>query len=91
MELELELKMEMEMEMEPESELMLGSMSEWVSDPLLPRSISRRCSNSRCRLRPKRSFGCRSTLPCDRFAPQARWWCWWLSNCRCRDYISRQR
>ena len=46
--------------------------------------ISRRCSN-RCRhlVRPRRSFRCRSTLPCDRFGQRARWWCWWLSNCRC--------
>ena len=21
---------------------------------------------------------------------RARWWCWWLSNCRCRDCISRR-
>ena len=31
-----------------------------------------------------------STLPCESTGPRARWWCWWPSNCRCWDYISRQ-
>ena len=38
---------------------------------------------------PRRSFRCRSTLPCG-IGQWARWWCWWLSNCRCSDCISRQ-
>ena len=42
------------------------------------------------RIRPRRSFHCRSRLPCDRIGQRARWWCWWLSNCPCRDCISRQ-
>ena len=25
-----------------------------------------------------------------KLALRARWWCWWLSSCRCRDYISRR-
>ena len=41
-------------------------------------------------IRPRRSFRCRSTLPCDAIGQRARWWCWWLSNCRCRDRISRR-
>ena len=43
-----------------------------------------------CQLRPRRSFHCRSTLPCDSLGQRARWWCWWLSNCRCWDCISRR-
>ena len=45
---------------------------------------------SRRRIRPRRSFRCRSTLLCDTFGQRARWWCWWLSNCRCWDCISRR-
>ena len=41
-------------------------------------------------LRPRRSFHCRSRLPCDRLGQRARWSCWWLSNYPCLDYISRQ-
>ena len=41
-------------------------------------------------LRPRRSFRCRSRLPCDAIGQRARWWCWWLSNCRCWDCISRR-
>ena len=90
-------------------------------------------------LRPRRSFHCRSRLPCDchraagalvvlvavqlfvlglylppvlesraiistpddhftagpdcrvgGIGQKARWWCWWLSNCRCWDCISRR-
>ena len=33
--------------------------------------------------RPRRSFHCLSTPPCDSIGQRARWWCWWLSNCRC--------
>ena len=40
--------------------------------------------------RPRRSFRCRSTLPCDVSGSRARWWCWWLSNCRCWDCIFRR-
>ncbi len=40
-------------------------------------------------IRPRRSFRCRSTLPCGRLGQRARWWCWWLSNCLCRDCIFR--
>ena len=25
-----------------------------------------------------------------RLGAQAHWWCWWLSNCPCRDYICRR-
>ncbi len=39
---------------------------------------------------PRRSFRCRSTLPCDSIGQRAHWWCWWLSNCRCWDYIFRR-
>ena len=41
-------------------------------------------------IHPRRSFRCRSTLPCDTLGQRARWWCWWLSNCRCWDCISRR-
>ncbi len=41
-------------------------------------------------IRPRRSFQRQSTLPCERIGQRARWWCWSLSNCRCRDCISRQ-
>ena len=41
-------------------------------------------------VRPRRSFRCRSTLPCGDLGSRARWWCWWLSNCRCWDCISRR-
>ena len=41
-------------------------------------------------LRPRRSFHCRSRLPCDWIGQRARWWCWWLSNCPCWDCISRR-
>ena len=34
-------------------------------------------------LRPRRSFHCRSRLPCERLGRWARWWCWWLSNYPC--------
>ena len=34
-------------------------------------------------LHPRRSFRCRSTLPCDSLGQRARWWCWWLSNYPC--------
>ena len=40
--------------------------------------------------RPRRSFHCRSTLPCDRLGQRARWSCWWLSNYPCWDCISRR-
>ena len=43
-----------------------------------------------CRIHPKRSFHCRSRLPCDISRPRARWWCWWRSNYRCWDCISRR-
>ena len=63
----------------------------WLSNYPCWDCISRRCSNSRCRhIRPRRSFHCRSRLPCDSLAQRARWWCWWLSNCRCWDCISRR-
>ena len=42
------------------------------------------------RIRPRRSFHCRSRLPCDRIGQRARWSCWWLSNYPCWDCISRQ-
>ena len=32
---------------------------------------------------PRRSFDCRSTLPCDRIGQRARWWCLWPSNYPC--------
>ena len=41
-------------------------------------------------LRPRRSFHCRSRLPCDVLGHRARWWCWWLSNYPCWDCISRR-
>ena len=41
-------------------------------------------------LRPRRSFHCPSTLLCDCIGQRARWWCWWLSNCRCWDCIFRR-
>ena len=63
----------------------------WLSNYPCWDCISRQCSKS-CRhhLRPRRSFHCRSTLPCDRLGQRARWWCWWLSNCPCWDCISRR-
>ena len=39
---------------------------------------------------PKRSFHCQSRLPCEGIGQRARWWCWWLSNYPCWDYISRR-
>ena len=39
---------------------------------------------------PRRSFHCRSTLPCDGPGQRARWWYWWLSNYPCRDCIARR-
>ena len=36
---------------------------------------------------PRRSFHCRSRLPCVA-RPRARWSCWWLSNHSCWDCIS---
>ena len=42
------------------------------------------------RIHPKRSFHCRSRLPCAFLVQRARWWCWWLSNYRCWDCISRR-
>ena len=50
--------------------------------------ISHRCR--RHQLHPKRSFHCRSRLPCGRIGQRARSWCWWLSNCRCLGCTSRQ-
>ena len=44
----------------------------------------------RCSIRPRRSFHCQSTLPCERLGHRARWWCWWLSNYPCWDCISRR-
>ena len=41
-------------------------------------------------LRPRRSFHCRSTLPCESLAHRAHWWCWWLSKCQRWDRISRR-
>ena len=41
-------------------------------------------------LHPRRSFHCRSRLPCDGLGQRARWWCWWLSNYPCWDCISRR-
>ena len=41
-------------------------------------------------IRPRRSFRCRSRLPCGTLGQWARWWCWWLSNYPCWDYISRR-
>ena len=40
--------------------------------------------------RPRRSFHCRSRLPCERLGQRARWSCWWLSNYPCWDCISRR-
>ena len=40
--------------------------------------------------RPKRSFHCRSRLPCGCFGRWAHWSCWWLSNYPCWDCISRR-
>ena len=40
-------------------------------------------------VRPRRSFHCRSKLPCDGIAQGARCWCWWLS--RCHQYMCRSR
>ena len=39
---------------------------------------------------PRRSSRCQSRPLCVSFAQWARWWCWWLSNCPCRDCIARQ-
>ena len=41
-------------------------------------------------IRPRRSFHCQSTLPCDRVGQWARWSCWWPSNYPCWDCISRR-
>ena len=47
-------------------------------------------SSSNHQFRPRRSFRCRSTLPCEALGQRARWWCWSLSNCPCWDCISRR-
>ena len=53
--------------------------------------ICRRCSNiGAVQIRPRRSFRCRSILPCERLGHRAHWWCWWPSNCPCWDCISRR-
>ena len=39
---------------------------------------------------PDDHFSCQSTLPCGLTGQPARWWCWWLSNCRCWDCTSRR-
>ena len=63
----------------------------WLSNCRCWDCICRRCLTGRSRhFRPRRSFRCRSRLPCDRFGQRARWWCWWLSKCRCWDCISRR-
>ena len=49
-----------------------------------------KCNHHYIRLRPRRSFHCRSTLLCERIGQRARWWCWWLSNYPCWDCICRQ-
>ena len=41
-------------------------------------------------IHPRRSFHCRSRLPCERLGQWAHWWCWWLSNYPCWDCISRR-
>ena len=40
-------------------------------------------------IRPRRSFRCRSTLPCARIGQRARWCCWWQSNYPYWDCIAR--
>ena len=53
--------------------------------------ICRRCSKTvAVTIRPRRSFHCRSRPPCGELGQRARWWCWWLSNCRCWDCICRR-
>ena len=54
----------------------------WLSNYPCWDCICRRCSRScRHQLRPRRSFRCRSRLPCESYAAsRARWWCWWLSK-----------
>ena len=34
-------------------------------------------------LHPRRSFHCRSRLPCESIGQRVRWSCWWLSNYPC--------
>ena len=41
-------------------------------------------------IRPRRSFHCRSKLPCESLGRRARSWCWWPSNHPCSDCISRR-
>ena len=48
--------------------------------------IFRRCSNRQ--IRPRRSFHCQSTPPCDSLGETVRWSCWWLSKYPCWDCIS---
>ena len=63
----------------------------WLSNYPCWDYISRRYSNRRCRrFRPRRSFHCPSTLPCEVLGQQARWWCSWLSNYPCWDCICRR-
>ena len=62
----------------------------WLSNYPCWDCISRRCSNCRRQFHPRRSFHCRSTLPCDRIGQWARWSCWWLSSYPCWDCISRR-
>ena len=54
--------------------------------------IFRRCSKSQwgSSSRPTRSFHCQSRRPHAEFGRRARSLCWWLSNCRYSDCISRR-
>ena len=48
----------------------------WLSNCPCWDCISRRCSTCQLHhLRPRRSFHCRSTLPCEVIGQRARWWC----------------
>ena len=63
----------------------------WLSNCPCWDRISRRCLDGRrCFRRPRRSFRCLPTLPCDSVGQRARWWCWSLSNYLCWDCICRR-
>ena len=86
-----------------ESQSVLVSANRLLSAAVLPlqsgSELARRIAPVACRRRsahchqdilPKRSFHCRSRLRCATVVQKARSLCWWLSNYRCRDCISRR-
>ena len=59
------------------------SIGIWVIRPPVPDPQPQKDT----RRHPRRSFRCRSKLPCDQIGQLARWSCWWLSKCPSRGCI----